>query len=65
MYKTIHGTRRKHIRVMCREVDIGYSSAVGVENVLDRSLGRRQSQIPNQSFLIRGTDHPVITRWKR
>lgn len=67
VYISIHCTSCKHIRVMCREIDIRNCPCMPMKRVFDCSLGRIfwHVQVPYQRLLICCTDNPILPCSKR
>jgi hypothetical protein len=61
----IDSTGGEEVWMVGREVDIGNGSRVGMEGVLDRRPRTIVVEVPHQSFLVRSTNHPVVSGGER
>jgi hypothetical protein len=62
MHETVHGARCENVWVVRREVDVCDGTPVAVKDKLNVILPGLGVEVPYQGFLIRGADHPVVTR---
>lgn len=60
MHIAVDCAGREEIWMVGREVYIGNSSRMGMESMFDRRPRAVMVEVPHQSLLVRGTDHPMV-----